>query len=86
MFDEIRIPDIEVIVGAAGNDLAVFAFFRRDDIYQGYEILSVIAGKASIAAVRTCLQDAITSLNSADWHTVDSLFEDEDSAANGPPF
>jgi len=86
MADEMRIPDIEIVVGASGNDVAVFAFYRREDLHQGYEVVSLVTGKGSLAAVRTCLQDCITAINTADWHDVDVVLTDEDIRVDEAPF
>lgn len=84
--DEMRIPDIEVVVGASGNDAAVFAFYRREDIHQGYEVVSVVTGRSAVAVIRKILQDCVTSLNDADWVNVDKLLEDEATEVEDPPF
>lgn len=86
MEDEVRIPDIEIIVGAAGNDIAVFCFYRREDIHQGYDVVAGVADPDARAVIRAVLQDAITALNLADWFTVDVLREDSVPPQNDPPF
>lgn len=83
---EIRIPDVEVIVGAAGDDVAVFAFYKREDIHQGYDVVSAVADASARAAVRQILQDAIKILNDADWHTLDELHQDASEETDEPPF
>jgi len=84
--NDLRIPDLEVIIGAAGNDSEVFDFYKRDDIHQGYEIVSIIGGKVSVVAMRACLQDCLASLNNADWHSMAELDESEDQDETGAPF
>ena len=84
--NEIRIPDVEIIVGAAGNDIGVFCFYLREDIHQGYDVVCAITHQDARAVVRQILQDAITAINSADWHTLDELHQDTDEAVDDPPF
>jgi len=86
MPDEVRIPDIEVIVGSSGDDIAVFAFYRREDLHQGYEIVCCLAGKASRGVVRTILQDAITTLDVEDWVTLEQLHSLDDEEVGREPF
>lgn len=86
MKDVLLIPDIEVIVGSSGNDVAVFCFYQREDIHQGYEVVSAVTSKDTVAVVRQVLQDAITALNTADWHNVDELREDAVEEVEDPPF
>jgi len=86
MQGDIRIPDIEIIVGAAGNDICVLCFYKREDIHHGYEVVAAICGKNEVAIVRKVLQDAITSLDTADWHTLDELHQDASSGEEAPPF
>lgn len=86
MEHEVRIPDIEIIVGASGNDVAVFAFYRREDIHQGYEVVCCLAGKASSAVVGQVLQDAITTLSTTDWYTLEQLHSVDDEEVDEPPF
>jgi len=83
---EIRIPDIEIIVGCAGDDLAVFAFYRREDIHQGYEIVSAVAGKVACPVIKQILKDAITALDAKDWYTLEQLHQVDDEEVDGEPF
>lgn len=73
MKDEIRVPDIEIIVGCAGNDVAVFCFYLREDVHQGYDVVSAVADQDARPVIRQILQDAITAINGADWHSLDEL-------------
>jgi len=83
---EIRIPDIEIIIGCSGDDLAVFAFYRREDIHQGYEIVSAIAGQASRSVIKQILKDAITAVDAEDWYTLEQLHQVDDEEVDGEPF
>lgn len=84
--NDLRIPDIEIIVGCAGDDVAVFGFYLREDVHQGYDVVCALSGKDARAIVRQVLQDAIQALNTADWVTVDELDQDEAAQTEDPPF
>jgi hypothetical protein len=84
--DEVRIPDIEIIVGCAGDDVAVFAFYLRQDIHQGYDVVCAVADQDARSVIRQVLQDAVTALNNADWHTLDGLHQATASETEEPPF
>jgi len=84
--NEVRIPDLEVIIGASGDDLCVFAFYRREDIHDGYEIISCIAGKASRPVVRKVLQDCIEAINTESWYTLEQLHSVDDQSDDKAPF
>lgn len=84
--NEVRIPNIEIIVGCAGNDLAVFCFYLREDIHQGYDVVCGVADQDARPVIRQILQDAITALNVANWHTMDELRQDGVSGVADPPF
>lgn len=83
---EIRIPDIEIIVGAAGDDVAVFCFYKREDIHQGYDIACALTHEDARPVVRQILQDAVTAINTADWVTMDVLREEPISGEGEAPF
>jgi len=86
MNGDLRIPDIEILIGAAGYDVASFSFYRRDDIHQGYDVVCAMPGRDAAAPIRKILQDAIKAINTADWHDVDVLREDVVSGEDEPPF
>lgn len=86
MSDEIRIPDIEIIVGCAGDDVACFAFYLREDIHQGYDVVCAVADKEARPVVRQILHDAITSLNTVDWFSLDELHSSTAEETADPPF
>jgi len=86
MNNEIRIPNIEVIVGAAGNDVAVICFYQREDIHDGYDVVAAVGSQNEINAVVQILQDAITALHTKDWYDVDELRSQLDPDVEEPPF
>lgn len=86
MSDEIRIPDVEIIVGAAGTDVAVFCFYKREDIHQGYEVVCAVADQDARAVIRQILQDAITTLSNSSWYTMDELREGTSEETADEPF
>lgn len=86
MGNDLRIPDIEIIVGAAGNDVAVICFYQREDIHQGYEVFAVVASKTALPVVRTLLQDALTAINGNIWVDVGELDAGTLQGLDAPPF
>jgi len=86
MENDLRIPDIEIIVGAAGNDVAVFCFYQRDDIHQGYEGVCALTGQDARPVIRQILQDAITLLDTKDWFNLDELHSGTSEEVADPPF
>lgn len=86
MANEMVIPDVEVVVRAGSFDTAIIAFFRREDIHQGYEVVCGVGSQNEVASVCALLQDAITALRSSSWHSVDELDAFEDAPMDEPPF
>jgi len=86
MTDEVRIPDIEIIVGCAGNDIAVFGFYLREDVHQGYEVVSAVSDQDARPVIRQILQDALTALNNSNWYTLDELHQATAEETEDPPF
>jgi len=84
--DEVRIPDIEIIIGAAGDDIALFCFYKRGDIHQGYDIVSGIPSQNALPVIRQILRDALTALDASDWISMDELREETVSKTDEPPF
>jgi len=80
----IRIPDVEVIIGAADYDVAHICFYGKDGIHQGYDVIAHINRACSRAVIRKLLQDAITAISTEEWYDVDELRVDPDKTA--PPF
>lgn len=69
----VRIPDVEVFIGAASSEVAVFAFYIPTDPADGYEMVSTISGWDEIGALRSILQACITTLNAEGWLALDEL-------------
>ena len=86
MENEVRIPDIEIVVGCASDQVAVFAFYMRADVHQGYDILCGIADQDARSVIRQILWDAIKALDNADWFDVDGLRTALDQEMEEPPF
>lgn len=86
MYDEIQLPDVEIIVRAASFDVAVIAFFRREDMFEGYDVVSGISSTKDVGAICTALQDAIKSLSSHSWKSVHDVYLDADETGDGVPF
>jgi len=86
MNNEVRIPDIEIIVGCAGDDIAVFGFYLRKDVHQGYDVVCAVTDQDARPVIRQILQDAIAAINNADWHTLDELHTSTVSGTDEAPF
>lgn len=86
MSNDIRIPDVEIIIGAAGSDIALFCFYAREDIHQGYDVVCALGSKNERAPIKQILQDAIKTLDTTDWHTLDELHEGSAVKTDEPPF
>jgi len=71
--NEVRIPDVSVIVSAAGFDVAVICFYAGEHPSDGFEVVSGISDPDALPVVRTLLQDCLTALLTDDWHAVDEL-------------
>jgi len=84
--NEIRIPDVQVVVGAAGNDCAVFSFYVRPDIHQGYEVICGVGAASNRSSIRQILQDCLETLRSEDWSSVDDLYPKFDATEESAPF
>lgn len=86
MSEDVRIPDIEVVVGGADFDVACFCFYGREDIHQGYDIAAAVSDKDARAVVRQILQDCLTALNNATWVPRDVVNQTSASLGGEPPF
>jgi len=86
MNEGIRIPDVEVLIGAADYDVAHICFYSKDGIHQGYSVISHINRTCSRAVIRKILQDAIAAISTEDWYDVDELLVDPDIKTEDPPF
>lgn len=86
MNEELRIPDVEIIVGASSSDVAHFCFYRRAEIHEGYDVVCYIHGASARAVVSQILQDALTALRGSQWYDVDELRSLVDPEVEDPPF
>lgn len=86
MHDQVQLPDVEVIVHAAGFDVAVFAFFRREDMFQGFDVVAGITQHTEVGAVRVALQECIKALSTHSWHTIHDICLSADQEGDGAPF
>lgn len=86
MENEVRIPDIEVIINAAAWEVAIISFYARKDIHQGFEVLAGVTSRNEIASIRAILQSAIEALSTDDWVTVDELRATAGEGSGEAPF
>jgi len=84
--DEIRIPDIEVVVGCASDQVATFAFYLLADVHQGYDVVCALADQDAKSVIRQILQDALKALDNANWFTLDDLHTQTDEGDGEVPF
>lgn len=71
--DEVRIPDVEIIIQAAASDCAAVCFFFPADVHGKAEVVTAVSDPSAIPHLVEVLRQAITSLNAQDWYTVDGL-------------
>lgn len=71
--NEIRIPDVEIIVQAAGSDVATVCFYFPSNVHGEAEVVTAVSDVSANPHLVAILHQAITSLNAQDWFTVDGL-------------
>lgn len=71
--DEVRVPDVEIIIQAAASDTACVCFYFPSDVHGAAEVVTAVSDASAIPHLVEVLRQAITSLNSQDWYTVDGL-------------
>lgn len=86
MNDDLRIPDIEIVVRAASSDVAVVSFFTGDSPHSDWEVICGITEQSDIVHIRAALQAAIQAINAASWVSLDVLDVAEDAETQDPPF
>jgi hypothetical protein len=83
---ETLIPDIEIVVNAAGSNVALVAFYAPDHPHEDWEIVAGVGEISDLVHLRASLQAAIQALNATDWFTVDELDTGAVPEKNDPPF
>lgn len=73
MENEVRIPDVEILITASAFDVAFVAFYANEDIHEGYDVVCGVNSKNEVEHYVALLQDAITALRSVDWVSLDQL-------------
>lgn len=71
--NEVRIPDVEIIIQAASSDVAAVCFYFPSDVHGAAEVVTAVSDPSAIPHLVEVLRQAITSLNAQDWFTVDGL-------------
>jgi len=84
--NEVRLPDIEIVVQAASSDVAVFSFFAGDTPHDNWEVVAGISSNDDVVHIRASLQAAIQTLNDARWISLDELDTRPVEDENAPPF
>jgi len=86
MNNDLRIPDIEIVVRAASSDVAVICFWAPLEPHGDWEAVSGITDEHDVVHIRACLQAAIQQINAARWVSLDVLDDDETTEIQDPPF
>lgn len=84
--NEVRNPDIQVEVIAAGSTLCSICFWVRGDIHEGFDVALALDSKVGVSSVRTCLQSALEALRDPNWVSVDELSALAGEESEGSPF
>lgn len=84
--DEVRIPDVEIVISAAGSDVGVVAFYFPTNPHKQIEVLTTVVEASAASHLVALLHQAIASLNGEDWYTVDELAAGLAEEENEPPF
>lgn len=82
----VRVPDVEIIIGALGSDVGVVGFYFPSSPHDAVEVVASIAETGDREHLVALLHQAIACLNGEDWYTLAELDTRpaEDEAA--PPF
>lgn len=86
MENVVRLPDVEILIGAASFEVAAICFYAREDVHQGYDVAIAVTSKNEVSVIRSVLQDALTALSSVDWKSLDELGAITSEASGEPPF
>lgn len=86
MKHEVRIPDIEVVVRAGAFDVAVVAFWREEEQYEGFQVVTGIDNPTSVEPVVAALQKAIEALRESSWKSLAELGAAAGAESDEPPF
>nr|CRY97732.1 hypothetical protein [uncultured prokaryote] len=71
--DDVRIPDVEVLIQAASSDVGLFCFYISDDPHADMEIVAHVTDWTSRGALLAILKMAIQGLQQSGWVTLDEL-------------
>lgn len=84
--NEVRIPDVELLIQAASSDVAVVAFYVGKKVDDPVEIVASVIEYDAIGAIRAILQMAIHALYSQGWLSLDELDTRSVEEKRDPPF
>lgn len=71
--NDLRIPDVSVLISAAGNDVGLICFYAGDHPSDPVEVVTGISSKDALPVLRSILADALKGLADTDWVSVDGL-------------
>ncbi len=64
---DVRVPDLQVTVVTAGDELADFRFYKTDRHPQDWEVAAALRHPDSKQAVRSCLLACLAELDLGQW-------------------
>lgn len=71
--DLVRIPDVEVVIQAAEDEVAVVAFYFPPTPHGQVEVVASIREAGDREHLVACLYQAIAAINNEDWFTLAGL-------------
>lgn len=71
--NDVRIPDVEVLIQAAQSDVALLCFFMGRSPHDPVEVVSSIRDIDEVGIVVSLLQDCIKALSAKNWVSLDEL-------------
>jgi len=84
--NDLRIPDVEIVINAAGSDVAVVAFYFPGNPHEQAEIVATITDASARTHLVAVLYQAISIINGEDWFTLAELDTGDVQTKDEPPF
>lgn len=84
--NEVRIPDVEVLVSAASSDVALVSIYIGKTPHDEVEVVAAVSDYTEVGAIRAVLQVALQALNKQGWLALDELDTRPNETKTEPPF
>lgn len=84
--NEVRIPDVEVLIAAAASDVALVCFYVGSSPAQPIEVVTAIRDLDEVGAVVAVLEDCIKAFRAQGWLSLDELDTRTSEEKGGQPF